>query len=82
MIKATAVRISRDGKRRATENILVERQWRSVKFEAIYLKKYRRVSDMIAVLKSQFRMYNHERPYQNLRGTPVQVHRDAVRLDA
>jgi putative transposase len=54
-----------------------------VKYEEIYLKEYRRVSDRIAALKAYFWFYNHERPHQSLAGaTPVQVHRGAVQLAA
>ena len=77
------VRISMDGKGRAMDNIMVERLWRTVKYEEIYLKEYRRVSDLIAALKAYFWFYNHERPHQSLAGaTPVQVHRGAVQLAA
>ena len=83
VLNAAEVRISRDGKGRAMDNIMVERLWRTVKYEEIYLKEYRRVSDLIAALKAYFWFYNHERPHQSLAGaTPVQVHRGAVQLAA
>ena len=83
VLKAAGVRISRDGKGRAMDNIRVERLRRTLKYEAIDLKEYRRVTDLIAALKAYFGFYNHERPHQSLAGaTPVQVHRGEVRLAA
>jgi putative transposase len=83
VLTAAEERISRDGKGRAMDNIRVERLWRTVKYEEIYLKEYRRVSDLIAALKAYFWFYNPERPHQSLAGaTPVQVHRGAVQLAA
>lgn len=83
MLTAAGMRISRDGQRRAMDNIRGERRWRTVTYEAIDLKEYRRVTDLIAALKAYFGFYNHERPHQGLAGTtPVQVHRGEVRLAA
>ncbi len=83
VLKAAGVRISMDGKGRAIDNIMVERLWRTVKYEEIYLKEYRRVTDLIATLKAYFWFYTHERPHLSLAGaTPVQVHRGEVRLVA
>jgi len=70
VLKAAGVRISMDGKGRAMANIMVERRWRSVKYEEIYLKDYRQLTDLIAALKVYFQFYNHERPHQSLRGRP------------
>jgi len=83
VLKAAGVRISMDGKGRALDNIMVERLWRTVKYEEIYLKEYRRVTDLIAALKAYFWFYNHERPHQSLAGaTPIQVHRGEIILAA
>lgn len=56
------ITISMDGKGRAMDNIFIERLWRSVKYEEIYLKEY-------------FEFCNSKRPHQSLQGrTPLQVH--------
>jgi putative transposase len=83
VLKTAGVRISRDGKGRARDNIMVERLWRTVKYAEIYRKEYRRVTEVITALKAYCWFYNHERPHQGLAGaTPVQVHRGEVRLAA
>lgn len=71
------VRISMDGKGRAFDNIFVERLWRSVKYEEVYLKDYRDVPSCIAGLKQYFLFYNEQRPHQALGyRTPGQVYLD------
>jgi putative transposase len=81
VLKDAEVRISMDGKGRAMDNIMVERLWRSVKYEEIYLKDYRRVSEPVAALKVYFDFYNHERPHQSHGWrTPGQVYRGDAQL--
>jgi putative transposase len=85
VLKDKGVRISMDGKGRAMDNIMIERLWRSVKYEEIYLKDYESVSELITALRVYFDFYNHERPHQGLGGaTPAQVYhgRPALRLVA
>jgi putative transposase len=60
------IRISMDGRGRAMDNIFVERLWRSVKYEEVYLKDYETVSEAIAGLGAYFRFYNNERLHQAL----------------
>lgn len=60
------VRISMDGRGRALDNIFVERLWRSVKYEDIYLKNYPAVPALTSGLRDYFQFYNHERPHQSL----------------
>jgi putative transposase len=64
-----------DGRGRALDNVFVERLWRTVKYEEVYLKDYDDVPDSIGNLKRYFRFYNHERPHQavNYR-TPAEVY--------
>ena len=70
-----------DGKGRAMDNIMVERLWRSVKYEEIYLKEYESVGDLTAALKRYFAFYNEERPHQSHRGqTPADVYYSKARL--
>lgn len=69
------VRISMDGRGRAMDNIFVERLWRSVKYEEIYLKDYSNVPEAIVNLGNYFRFYNWERPHQSLGyRTPAEVY--------
>lgn len=69
------IAISQDGKGRAFDNIFVERLWRSVKYEEVYLKSYSSVDDAVANLAAYFDFYNHQRLHQALSyQTPVAVH--------
>jgi putative transposase len=69
------IRVSMDGRGRALDNVFVERLWRTVKYEDIYLKDYHSVRDCIAGLKTYFAFYNHERPHSSLGGaTPAEVY--------
>lgn len=60
------VRISMDGRGRALDNVFIERLWRSVKYEDIYLREYTDGHALRAGLARYFRFYNHERPHQGL----------------
>jgi putative transposase len=74
-LKKHGIRISMDGKGRAMDNIFIERLWRSVKYEEIYLKEYSNVKELIRSLKQYFEFYNFERPHQTLEGqTPAEVY--------
>lgn len=59
-------RISWDGRGRALDNVFVERLWRSVKYEEVYLKDYQTVSEARKELSKYFRFYNYERYHQSL----------------
>ena len=63
---AADIRISMDGRGRALDNIFVERLWRSVKYEDIYLKDYETVPALTGGLRDYFDFYNYERPHQGL----------------
>jgi putative transposase len=68
------IRISWDGRGRAMDNIFVERLWRSVKYEEVYLKDYDSVSEAIDGIGRYFRFYNTQRLHQSLGyRTPQQV---------
>ncbi len=70
------VLISMDGKGRALDNVFVERLWRTVKYEEIYLKAYEGVAECRTGLMSYFPFYNRERPHQSLAGrTPWEAYR-------
>lgn len=69
------IRISMDGRGRVFDNIFIERLWRSVKYEEVYLKEYQDVLSCIAGLQGYFRFYNDERPHQALGyRTPKEVY--------
>ena len=73
---AQGVRVSMDGRRRALDNIFVERLWRSVKYEEVYLKDYRNVVEAKQGLGNYFEFYNRERLHQSLGyKTPEAVYR-------
>jgi putative transposase len=68
------IRISMDGKSRALDNIFVERLWRSVKYEHIYLKAYQDGRQLEAGVQAYFEFYNCRRFHQALNyQTPEQV---------
>jgi putative transposase len=76
VLAAHGVRISMDGRGRVFDNIFVERLWRTVKYEDIYLRDYSSVAELDAGLAWYFRFYNEERPHQSLGyRTPGAVHR-------
>jgi putative transposase len=60
------VRISMDGRGRVYDNIFIERLWRTVKYENIYVQEYQSVSDVRIGLQEYFRFYNTERIHQSL----------------
>ena len=66
VLKDHDIRISMDGKGRVMDNIMVERLWRTVKYEDIYIKDYETVEDLKKGLISYFWFYNNERPHQSL----------------
>ena len=64
-----------NGRGRAFDNIFIERLWRSVKYEDIYLHDYAVVPELLVGLQHYFTFYNHERPHQSLAyRTPADVH--------
>ena len=68
-----------DGRGRAYDNIFVERFWRSVKYEEIYLKAYQDGLEARQELDKYFRFYNTERPHQGLEAqTPEEVYTKAA----
>jgi putative transposase len=73
---AAGIQISMDGRGRALDNIFVERLWRSVKYEEVYLKDYRNVVEAKRGLGDYFEFYNGERLHQSLDyQTPEEVYR-------
>jgi putative transposase len=71
--------ISMDGRGRAFDNIFVERLWRSVKHEDVYLKGYASMGELVVGLSEYFAFYNGERPHQSLgQKTPDAVYRSGL----
>jgi len=60
------IRISMDGRGRALDNIMIERLWRSVKYEEVYLKDYQTTRETYIGIKNYFSFYNNERLHQSL----------------
>lgn len=70
-----AIAVSMDGRGRALDNVFIERLWRSVKYEDIYLKDYATVDEVYHGLRAYFETYNHQRPHQALDYlTPAKVY--------
>jgi putative transposase len=75
------VRISMDGKGRAMDNIFIERLWRTVKYEEVYLKEYDSVAELKESLKAYFHFYNYERPHKGLgKKSPADIYMAEQRL--
>jgi putative transposase len=68
VLLAKGVRVSMDGKGRWVDNVFVERLWRSVKYEDIYLHAYQSVRELKTALACYFEFYNARRPHQSLDG--------------
>jgi putative transposase len=74
-LEQAGIRISMDGRGRALDNIFVERLWRTVKYEHVYLMEYASVPELEAGLNTYFHFYNHERRHQSLDyQTPASVY--------
>ena len=66
ILKREDIKISMDGRGRALDNIFVERLWRNVKYEDVYLKGYSNMAELTVGLAEYFAFYNTERPHQGL----------------
>jgi len=74
-LEDAGIQVSMDGRGRAFDNIFIERLWRSVKYEEIYLYDHAAVPALQAGLHTYFSRYNSERPHQSLKyRTPAEVH--------
>lgn len=77
LLETAGVKISMDGRGRVFDNIFVERLWRTVKYEHLYLYDYVTVAAVAQGLERYFQFYNTQRPHQNLGyRTPAEVHFD------
>lgn len=74
-LSAHGIKISMDGKGRWLDNVFVERLWRSLKYEEVYLKAYETPKQAEAEIRQYFRFYNEKRRHQGLdRQTPDAVY--------
>jgi len=79
VLKNHHIAISMDGRGRVFDNIFIERLWRTVKYEEVYLKDYAHVREAIRGLRDFFRRYNEERPHSALGDrTPYEVYYGVV----
>ena len=79
VLQDRGVKISMDGKGRYVDNIFVERLWRTVKYEEVYLKAYASAGEVRRELGAYFRFYNDQRPHQALGyRTPGEVFSEAT----
>jgi putative transposase len=77
ILKAAGIAISMDGRGRALDNVFVERLWRNVKYERVYLHNYETVREAEQDIAAYFEFYNEERPHQALDyQTPAEVYFD------
>ena len=74
-LEKSGIRISMDGRGRALDNVFVERLWRSLKYECVYLNEYSSVLEAKGSINEYFRFYNEERLHQSLNyQTPKSVY--------
>jgi putative transposase len=75
-LESAGVAVSMDGRGRALDNVFVERLWRTVKYEDIYIRGYETVAELVQGLARYFAFYNQERLHQSLGyATPGEVYR-------
>jgi putative transposase len=75
VLEAEGIMISMDGRGRVYDNIFVERLWRTVKYEEVYLREYETVKEAVSSLRGYFGFYNQERLHQALGyKTPYQLY--------
>ena len=80
VLKDHDIDISMDGKGAWRDNVFVERLWRSVKYEEVYLDAYESMAEAKLSLKNYFEFYNQSRKHQTLKATPDQVYYESIRL--
>ena len=81
-LKNLGITISMDGKGRATDNICIERFWRSAKVERIYLNEYQSISELITDVDDYIEFYNYKRFHQTLDyKKPMDVYQESIKLN-
>ena len=82
MLRDAEVRISMDGRGRWMDNVFIERLWRSLKYECVYLHAFETGSELRAGLGRWITYYNTQRPHSGLAGrTPVEAYRQNGQSD-
>jgi putative transposase len=66
LLLSKGILVSMDGKGRALDNIFIERLWRSLKYECIFLSEFETIKDLIRAIRVYFEFYNYKRPHQSL----------------
>jgi len=79
-LKDNDIKISTNGKDAWRDNVFVERLWRSVKYEEVYLNTYESTFEARQSLTKYFRFYNESRKHQTLMATPDQVYYESIKL--
>lgn len=83
VLKDSDIKISMDGKGRALDNIIVERLWRTVKYECIYPNGYENMLEIRVGLNKYFKKYNTERPHSSLDNRkPMEVYKEKLAMAA
>ena len=83
LLSRNAIAISMDGRGAWRDNVFVERLWRSVKYEEVYLRAYESVSHARTSIGWYLEFYNHKRPHSSLDGrTPNRAYFDALPVAA
>jgi putative transposase len=81
-LKNLGITISMDGKGRATDNICIERFWRSAKVERIYLNAYQNIGELITDVDDYIEFYNHRRFHETLDyKKPMDVYQESIKLN-
>ena len=79
-LKQNGITISMDGKGRATDNICIERFWRSAKCERIYLNEYETIKDLQEDVSDYIEFYNHQRFHETLKyKKPMNVYQEGIK---
>ena len=81
-LKNLGITISMDGRGRATDNICIERFWRSAKVERIYLNEYQTIDDLTTDVDDYIEFYNYKRFHQTLDyKKPMNVYQESIKLN-
>jgi putative transposase len=81
-LKNLGITISMDGRDRATDNICIERFWRSAKVERIYLNEYRTINELTTDVDDYIEFYNHRRFHETLDyKKPMNVYQESIKLN-
>ena len=83
VLRERGIKISMDGRGRCLDNVFVERLWRSVKYEEVYLRAYANLVEAERHLRAYFRFYNDHRPHSAHDGqTPSEAYRPKLQQAA